>query len=154
MLNYKNSLQRNENLLKDYSRLPSGHPSWVCFFIRIDLEKCSITSLAHQWILCSEWVPSERESKQLIKTSQVIYTTPVHQLTSLEVKRCSVMTTLRGIVMVMYMTMLIYFGLGRIDLLHCCCGRAYTETCNANTSKTCCCEHVRNIAAANITYMK
>ncbi len=24
-----------------------------------DLEKCNITSLAHQWILCSEWVPSE-----------------------------------------------------------------------------------------------
>ncbi len=25
--------------------------------------------LAHQWILCSEWVPSEQESKQLKKTS-------------------------------------------------------------------------------------
>ncbi len=24
-----------------------------------DLKKCSIPSLAHQWILCSEWVPSE-----------------------------------------------------------------------------------------------
>ncbi len=24
-----------------------------------DLEKCSIASLAHQWMLCSEWVPSE-----------------------------------------------------------------------------------------------
>ncbi len=24
-----------------------------------DLEKSSITSLAHQWMLCSEWVPSE-----------------------------------------------------------------------------------------------
>ncbi len=24
-----------------------------------DLEKCTITSLAHKWILCSEWVPSE-----------------------------------------------------------------------------------------------
>ncbi len=34
-----------------------------------DLEKCSIT-LAQQWMLCSEWVPSEWESKQLIKTSQ------------------------------------------------------------------------------------
>ncbi len=33
-------------------------------------EKNSITSLAHQWILCSEWVPSEWESKQLIKTSK------------------------------------------------------------------------------------
>ncbi len=27
-------------------------------------------SLAHQWILCSEWVPSEWESKLLIKASQ------------------------------------------------------------------------------------
>ncbi len=35
-----------------------------------DLEKCSTASLSHQWILCSEWVPSEWESKQLIKTSQ------------------------------------------------------------------------------------
>ncbi len=33
--------------------------------IETDLEKFSITSLAHQWILCSEWVPSEWESKQL-----------------------------------------------------------------------------------------
>ncbi len=39
------------------------------FFIRTDLEKFNIASLAHQWILCSEWVPSEWESKQLIKTS-------------------------------------------------------------------------------------
>ncbi len=33
---------------------------WV-YLIRSDLEKCSITSLAHQWILCSEWVPAEWE---------------------------------------------------------------------------------------------
>ncbi len=48
---------------------PSGHPRcrWVCFFIRTDLEKCSTTSLAHQWILCSEWVPSEWESTQLFE---------------------------------------------------------------------------------------
>ncbi len=39
-------------------------------FMWTDLEKCSITSLAHQWILCNEWVPSEWESKQLIETSQ------------------------------------------------------------------------------------
>ncbi len=32
-------------------------------FIRTNLEKLSITSLAHQWILCSEWVPSEWEFK-------------------------------------------------------------------------------------------
>ncbi len=40
------------------------------FYSSSDLEKCSIPSLVHQWILCSEWVPSEWESKQLIKTSQ------------------------------------------------------------------------------------
>ncbi len=43
---------------------------WFCFSIRTDLEKFSIKSLTHQWILCSEWVPSEWESKQLIKASQ------------------------------------------------------------------------------------
>ncbi len=31
-----------------------------------DLEKFSITSLVYQWILCSEWVPSEWEYKQLL----------------------------------------------------------------------------------------
>ncbi len=36
-------------------------------------EKCSITSLVHQWILCSEWVPSDWESKQLIKTSEKLH---------------------------------------------------------------------------------
>ncbi len=41
---------KNENLLKMYSSL--GHPRWNI------LEKFSITSLAHQRILCSEWVPS------------------------------------------------------------------------------------------------
>ncbi len=47
---------------------PSDHPRcrWVCFFMWTDLEKCSITSLACCLILCSEWVPSEWESKQLI----------------------------------------------------------------------------------------
>ncbi len=35
-----------------------------------DLKKCVISSLAQQWIFCSEWVPSAWESKQLIKTSQ------------------------------------------------------------------------------------
>ncbi len=33
-----------------------------------DLEKCRITSLAHQWILCSEWVPSEWESQKIISS--------------------------------------------------------------------------------------
>ncbi len=53
-----------------------------------DLEKIIFPSLAHQWILWSEWVPSEWESKQLIKTSQVIHITPVHQLMSCEDKSC------------------------------------------------------------------
>ncbi len=35
----------------------------------VEDKKFSITQLAHQWIFCSEWVPSEWESKQLIKTS-------------------------------------------------------------------------------------
>ncbi len=64
---------------------------WVCFFIWRDLEKCSITSVAHQWILCSEWVPSEWESKLLIKhhnNPQVINTTSIHLLMSCEVKSC------------------------------------------------------------------
>ncbi len=52
--------------------IASCHPRCrlVCIFIRTDLKKLIIPSLAHQWILCSEWVPSEWESKQLIKTSQ------------------------------------------------------------------------------------
>ncbi len=48
-----------------------------------------LVSLAHQWILCSEWVPQEWESKKLIKTNnnlQVIHSPSVHQLTSCEVK--------------------------------------------------------------------
>ncbi len=49
--------------MKMYSS--SSHPRcrWVCFFIGIDL-----TSLVHLCILCSEWVPSEYDSKLLIKT--------------------------------------------------------------------------------------
>ncbi len=40
--------------------LPQAIQCWrVCLLIRKDLEKFSITSLAHQWIHCSEWVPSE-----------------------------------------------------------------------------------------------
>ncbi len=54
---------------------------------RTDLEKCSITSLAHQWILCSEWVPSEW-GVQTADKNIIIHTTDflVHQLTSCEVK--------------------------------------------------------------------
>ncbi len=70
LFSYTNKFQKEKklNLLKIYS--PSGHwrCKWVCFFIRTDLEKFSIASLTHQWTLCSEWVPSEWESKQLITT--------------------------------------------------------------------------------------
>ncbi len=52
----------------------SDHSRWVCFFVGTDLEKCSIKTLAHQWILCNKWVLSELESKQLKKTLQY-YTT-------------------------------------------------------------------------------
>ncbi len=31
----------------------------ICFYIRMDLDKFSITSIAHQWIHRSEWVPSK-----------------------------------------------------------------------------------------------
>ncbi len=44
LINMKQKQFVNENLLKMYS--PPGCP------------KC-ITSLAHQWILCNEWLPSE-----------------------------------------------------------------------------------------------
>ncbi len=57
VLDLRYNSPKNENLLTVYS--PSGHPRcrWHCFFIKTDLEKFSITSLDHQWILCSEWVP-------------------------------------------------------------------------------------------------
>ncbi len=60
---------------------PSGHPKcrWVCFFIRTDLEKFSITALAQQWILCSEWVPSEWV-QTADKNITIIHTTLVHLL--------------------------------------------------------------------------
>ncbi len=39
----------------------------------------------HQWILCSEWVPSEWESKQLIKTSQYSTSNPLYSSQSVNV---------------------------------------------------------------------
>ncbi len=59
---------------------------WFCFFTRTDLEKCSITLLAHQWILCSEWVPSEWV-QTADKNITVTHTSPVHQLTSWKVEK-------------------------------------------------------------------
>ncbi len=57
------SLSKNKNLLKMYSLFGHLRCRWVCFFIGTDMEKFIITLLPHQWIICSEWVPSEWESK-------------------------------------------------------------------------------------------
>ncbi len=84
---FNKAIERTIHPKRVYS--PSRHPRLGCFSSS-DLEKCSTASLSQQWILCSEWVPSEWVSKQLIKTSQVIHTTPVHQLTSWEDKSCLV----------------------------------------------------------------
>ncbi len=47
----RNSIHRNSNLMtiKDVDEFVSSS----------EQIRCIITSLAHQWILCSEWVPSE-----------------------------------------------------------------------------------------------
>ncbi len=59
------------------------------------------------------------------------------------------MTALGGIDMVMYMTMLMY-----LVLAESICFRIDHAAAAANIPITCCCEYVRNTAAANITYMK
>ncbi len=45
--------------------------NWLTLGVWEYSEECSIASLTHQWMLCSEWVPSEWESKQLIKHQQI-----------------------------------------------------------------------------------
>ncbi len=59
------------DLLKIYSPSVHQRSGWVCFFIRF-------VEVSQQWMLCSEWVPSEWESDKNIT---------VHQLTSGEDKR-------------------------------------------------------------------
>ncbi len=54
-------------------------------FIRTDLEKDSIASLAHRWILYSEWVPSEWVQTS-DKNITIIHITSVRRLTSCEMK--------------------------------------------------------------------
>ncbi len=53
------------SLAKKEMYLHSDHSICVYF----SEQKCIITPLAYQWILCIEWVLSKLESKQLIKTS-------------------------------------------------------------------------------------
>ncbi len=63
------------------------------------------------------------------------------------------MTTLGGIGMAMYMTMLMYLVLVEYICYAAFAGVAEQVRRRA-IANTCCCEHVRNTAAANITYMK
>ncbi len=60
--------------------------SWKCTHSQAvqDFKKLSISSLVHQWILCSDWLPSEWESKQLIKTSQWSTSNPHHSTPSIK----------------------------------------------------------------------
>ncbi len=66
----------NTNVLKIHS--PWGHPVYRNEFVYS-------SKLAHQWIFCYEWVPSELEADEHITTVDkhitIIHTTPVHQLT-------------------------------------------------------------------------
>ncbi len=68
----------------------SGHPRcrWVCSFMETDLQKCIPMIFHHLLTNGSSAVNGcrQNESKQLIKTSQVIHTAPLHQLTSCKVK--------------------------------------------------------------------
>ncbi len=60
-LNKWKSWSYMSHLKEQFMYSHSGHHPrcrWVWFFIRSE-EMWSITSLAQQWIFCSEWVPSE-----------------------------------------------------------------------------------------------
>ncbi len=55
--------------------------------------------------------------------------------------------------MVMYMKKLLYLVLAEYICYATAAAEQVPRLATANKSTTCCCEHVRNIAAANITYM-
>ncbi len=55
-----NNSLKNENALKMCSQSIQDVDEFVS---SSDLEKCVSASVSQQWMLCSEWVPSERESK-------------------------------------------------------------------------------------------
>ncbi len=50
-----------------------------------------LISFTHQWILCSEWVPSEW-AQTADRNITIIHTSSVHQLTSWEAKSCMFVT--------------------------------------------------------------
>ncbi len=88
-LNYWNKLTfpQNSNLLR--SACNSSHPQAIQngneFLSSSDFEKCSIASLAHQWI----WMGTVRmRVKTADKNITIIHTTSVQQLTSCEAKSC------------------------------------------------------------------
>ncbi len=66
-----------------WARLPTSSEKRKTFvqfaYLKIVLKHSA--SLAQQWILCSEWVPSEWV-QTADKNITLIHTTPVHQLTS------------------------------------------------------------------------
>ncbi len=81
---------REKNVFSELIYSSLGHPRcrWVCFFIVSYFKNCSITSLAHQWYSL-QWMGAIRTRDQTAdKNIAVIHTTPVHQLTSCEVKSC------------------------------------------------------------------
>ncbi len=76
------------------------------FVFSSDLEKRSIASLANQWILCSEWVPSKWESKHPInKHHNNPQVNPHHSSPSINIlKRKAAFITKRKSVIKMFLT--------------------------------------------------
>ncbi len=60
----------------------------MSFFIGTIWRNVSLQSLAHQWILWSEWQQLRMRVQTADKNISIIHTTTVHQLTSWEVKSC------------------------------------------------------------------
>ncbi len=84
-LSLKEQFTKKWKFAKLYSNLyPQASRDAGEFFSSTNLEKFSIKSFVQQWILCSEWVPSKRESKQLIKK---ITSNPHHSSPSINVLR-------------------------------------------------------------------
>ncbi len=74
-MKYQPATQRNSSPKRENKMLTIYSP-WTIqdvdkfFSIGTDLDKFSIASLAHHWILCSEWVPSDLRVQTAGKTSQ------------------------------------------------------------------------------------